>query len=62
MLRIMFMNDFTKEELLEIKCALEQDLNKHGYPYHQDVLNKVNWMIGKYKEILIPKYEDYEHE
>jgi hypothetical protein len=39
------MNDFTKEELVELKCALRQDLNKFGDPYHQELLDKVNMMI-----------------
>lgn len=42
------MNDFTKEELEEIKCALKQDLNKFDKHYHSEVLEKVESMIDNY--------------
>lgn len=42
------MNDFTKEELKEIRCALNHDLNKDGLPYHKDLLEKVESMIDNY--------------
>jgi len=42
------MLDLTKDELQEIKCALENDLDKFGKPYHRDTLEKVNDFIDSY--------------
>jgi len=44
------MNDFTKEELEELVCALTQDLNKFGRPYHEDLLEKIQTMIDSHCE------------